>query len=105
MPTGAEIFREAGYYTIHSGKWHIGGMREEMRVDRANKDVCVYGSPNQHGFEEYTSALDGPESPRYTFLNRNSELHSKGHRHRYVTKAKQNPFVLLTYIIGQQNKR
>jgi hypothetical protein len=29
----------------------------------------------------HISELDGPESARYTFLNRNSELHSKGHRH------------------------
>ena len=81
VPTGAEMLREAGYYTAHSGKWHLGGMREEMRLDRVNKDQCSRGSPNQHGFEEYVSGLDGPESPRYTFLLRNSILHSKGHRH------------------------
>lgn len=81
VPTAPEIFRDAGYYTAHSGKWHLGGMREEMRRDRTEKDQCSRGSPNQHGFEEYVSELDGPESPRYTFLNRNSELHSKGHRH------------------------
>jgi arylsulfatase A-like enzyme len=81
VSTLVEIFREAGYYTAHSGKWHLGGMREEMRIDRAYHDNCSRGSPNQHGFEEYVSELDGPESPRYTFLNRNSILHSKGHRH------------------------
>lgn len=81
VPTIPEIFREAGYYTAHSGKWHLGGMREECRVDRAYKDNCKRPSPNQHGFEEYTSALDGPESPRYTFLLRESSLHSMGHRH------------------------
>lgn len=81
VPTIAEMLREMGYFTAHSGKWHLGGMREEMRNDRAYKDQCSRGSPNQHGFETYISELDGPESPRYTFLNRNSELHSKGHRH------------------------
>ena len=25
VPTGIEVFREAGYYTAHSGKWHLGG--------------------------------------------------------------------------------
>eukprot|EP01040_Poterioochromonas_malhamensis_P024315 gene24315-30052_t len=30
VPTIAEYLREeGGYYTAHSGKWHIGGMREE----------------------------------------------------------------------------
>jgi hypothetical protein len=66
---------------MYTGKWHLGGMREEMRVRRTLNDDCRKPSPNQHGFEEYISELDGPESARYTFLNRNSELHSKGHRH------------------------
>lgn len=79
--TGPEIFREMGYYTAHSGKWHLGGMREEMRIERAYHDKWAPGSPNQHGFEEYISELDGPESPRYTFLNGLGILHSKGHRH------------------------
>lgn len=30
IPTIAEIFREHGYFTLHSGKWHLGGMREEQ---------------------------------------------------------------------------
>eukprot|EP01036_Dinobryon_divergens_P028151 gene28151-37050_t len=39
VPTVAEILREVGgYYTAHSGKWHLGGMREEQRKDRANDD-------------------------------------------------------------------
>lgn len=81
IPTIAELLREEGYYTIHSGKWHLGGMREELRLERANKDQCSRPSPNQHGFEEYISELDGPESPRYTFLLRNANLHTQGHRH------------------------
>ena len=38
-----------------SGKWHLGGMREENRLDRTERDKCVRPSPNQHGFEEYIS--------------------------------------------------
>eukprot|EP01041_Mallomonas_annulata_P000756 gene756-1441_t len=80
VPTGAEIFREAGYFTAHVGKWHLGGMREEFRQARLNGD-CSRPGPNQHGFEEYVSMLDGPQSPRYTFLNRDSILHSQGHNY------------------------
>ena len=36
------------------------GMREEQRLDRVQRDQCSRPSPNQHGFEEYYSALDGP---------------------------------------------
>jgi hypothetical protein len=56
-------------------------MREEQRRDRAYHDQCSRPSPNQHGFEEYISELDGPESPRYTFLLNCACLHSKGHHH------------------------
>ncbi len=79
IPTGVEVFRENGYFTVHSGKWHLGGMREELRRDRTERDQCSRPSPNQHGFEEYISELDGPESPRYTFLMR-SLLHTVGER-------------------------
>ena len=78
VPTTPEILREYGYYTAHSGKWHLVG----MRVDRVYHDKCSRGSPNQHGFEEYISELDGPEFARYTFLHRtNIGLHTYGHRH------------------------
>jgi hypothetical protein len=53
IPTIPEMLREhGGYYTVHSGKWHLGGMREEMRIDRVKKEKCRDPSPNQHGFEE-----------------------------------------------------
>jgi hypothetical protein len=42
---------------IHTGKWHLGGMREEMRVRRTLDDDCSRPSPNQHGFEEYISGI------------------------------------------------
>ena len=53
VPTAAEALRHHGYFTAHSGKWHLGGMREESRVERTRRDRCgppgVPG-PNQHGF-------------------------------------------------------
>lgn len=104
VPSVAEYLREeGGYFTAHSGKWHIGGMREENRRQRANGDDCSVPGPNQHGFEEYISALDGPESPRYSFLNRQPHgLHSIGHRHRIKNDVpmpilEQDGFVLSDY--------
>ena len=42
-------------FAVLTGKWHLGGMREENRLDRTERDACVRPSPNQHGFEEYIS--------------------------------------------------
>ena len=75
-----EIFREAGYFTAHIGKWHLGGMREEQRLARL-KGKCNRPGPNQHGFEEYVSMLDGPDSPRYKLLHHQSLLHTEGHKY------------------------
>ena len=50
IPTGLEILREHGYYTTHSGKWHMGGMREEDRVSRTKSDGRERPGPNQYGF-------------------------------------------------------
>jgi arylsulfatase A-like enzyme len=90
VTTIAEILRENGYYTFLSGKWHLGGMREEFRVDRVNHSSCQNPGPSQHGYEEYISELDGPESPRYTFnliessdTLRADNLHTHGHRYLY----------------------
>jgi hypothetical protein len=43
------------FTTRTPGKWHLGGMREENRLQRTNDDNCHFPSPNQHGFEEYIS--------------------------------------------------
>lgn len=48
IPTGPEILRQNGYFTGHSGKWHLGGMREEQRVSRANRDNCEWPSRKSH---------------------------------------------------------
>ena len=29
LPTSASVFREANYFTGHSGKWHLAGMRND----------------------------------------------------------------------------
>ena len=79
--SGPEVLREAGYYTAHVGKWHLGGMRQNYLEDRELRDNCANPGPNQHGFEEYISMLDGPGSPRYTNLLRwETCLHTHGHK-------------------------
>jgi len=45
--TLAEAFRENGYHTIMSGKWHLGNWVEEV------------DTPNKRGFNEYFGFLNG----------------------------------------------
>jgi arylsulfatase A len=92
-PTLAHTFRDAGYMTGHSGKWHVGGMRNddlEMRLqpELSQNDSesyiypggrrCHHPGPNQQGFSDYVSVLDGPGSPRQGQLQVNSVLYSQG---------------------------
>ena len=61
MPTSAMVFRDAGYYTAHVGKWHLGGMRPNDLQERnltANTQ-CSHPGPNQLGFDEYVSMTEG----------------------------------------------
>jgi hypothetical protein len=56
-------------------------MRQNYLEDRELRDNCANPGPNQHGFEEYISMLDGPGSPRYTnLLKWETCLHTHGHR-------------------------
>jgi len=95
MPTVAMAFREYNYSTGHSGKWHVGGMRNDdydlrmlpelsgPRDPRRGKSGgsgrrCPHPGPNQQGFEQYVSVLDGPGAKRQNELQVNDELYTKG---------------------------
>ena len=106
VPTAAMIFKEAGYFTGHSGKWHLGGMRQDdydmRRLDKVNiaknqpgkennatsnvskyniGSKCPHPGPNQQGFTEYVSVLDGPSAPRQNKLQQHSVLYTQGCDH------------------------
>lgn len=94
IPTLAMALRDANYSTGHSGKWHLGGMRNDdldlrklptlTKLDpRRGKEGgsgqrCPHPGPNQQGFETYVSVLDGPGAPRQNELQVNDELYTKG---------------------------
>ena len=50
-PSMARTFKDAGYKTIHIGKWHMGGGRD------------VYDAPQipLYGFDEYVSTYESPD--------------------------------------------
>jgi arylsulfatase A len=95
LPTMAMAFRDVNYSTGHSGKWHVGGMRNDdydLRMlpvlqgagdPRRGKEGgsgrrCPHPGPNQQGFDQYVSVLDGPGAPRQNDLQVNDQLYSKG---------------------------
>jgi arylsulfatase A len=88
MPTVAAVFQDANYSTLHSGKWHLGGMRDDdydMRLlppptasITTGRRSCQHPGPNQQGFSEYVSVLDGPGSPRQNTLQVSSQLYKRG---------------------------
>lgn len=79
MPTAAMAFRDAGYYTAHVGKWHLGGMRSSDIDERVKDRQCSHPGPNQQGFTEYVSIAEGPYDPRQGgLLQRSAMLHTLG---------------------------
>lgn len=95
VPTLAMILKEANYSTGHSGKWHVGGMRNDDLDMRTLNEIgydsfglplrgskrCPHPGPNQQGFDDYVSVLDGPGSPRQNTLQLGSCLYSRGCEH------------------------
>jgi arylsulfatase A-like enzyme len=87
VPTIPMVLREANYSVTHSGKWHLGGMRNDdydMRLlpvkpkGEPGARRCPHPGPNQQGFKNYVSVLDGPGSPRQNRLQLRNKLYSEG---------------------------
>jgi phosphoglycerol transferase MdoB-like AlkP superfamily enzyme len=59
----------------------MGGMRNDDFLLRNKKiRMCPHPGPNQMGFTEYVSILDGPGAPRQNELQVSNVLHSFGGR-------------------------
>ena len=52
--TIAELLQEAGYTTVHVGKWHLGG----LHVDKKGKRLTNQPGPRQHGFDHYQTQIE-----------------------------------------------
>ena len=87
VPTAPMIFSEHNYSTFHSGKWHLGGMRNDDYAMRLQPEKgthvaggrrCHHPGPIQQGFHNYVSVLDGPGAPRQNELQIPSTLYSEG---------------------------
>ena len=66
--TIAEVLREAGYRTLMSGKWHVGGDFLAREVDSWRVGDVDHPTPRQRGFDRFYGTLDGAThffSPHY----------------------------------------
>lgn len=67
IPNIATSFHDAGYYTAHIGKWHLGGQSHIDIPTRlaSNFANCTVPGINQYGFDEYVGMSEGTNSDRY----------------------------------------
>lgn len=63
--TIAEVLRLAGYRTLMSGKWHVGGPFDARASDSWTPGDLGHPTPRQRGFDRFFGTLDG--SGNYMF--------------------------------------
>lgn len=60
--TLAEVLRLAGYRTLMSGKWHVGGPYDPREADIWTPGEVGQPTPRQRGFDRFFGTLDGAGS-------------------------------------------
>lgn len=73
--TIAEVLKGAGYQTLMSGKWHIGGVLPAREPDVWQPGTTGYPTPQQRGFDRFYGTLVGAGSFFYPHaLTENGEF-------------------------------
>ena len=60
--TIAEVLRSAGYRTLMSGKWHVGGYYQLVRPETWQPGTRGHPTPRQRGFDRFYGTLMGAGS-------------------------------------------
>ena len=60
--TMAEVTKSAGYRTLMSGKWHVGGGYDRRARDQWTPGDATHPLPTQRGFDTYFGLLEAADS-------------------------------------------
>ena len=60
--TIAEVAKSAGYQTLMSGKWHVGGGYDRRLRDQWTPGDATHPMPTQRGFDKYFGLLEAADS-------------------------------------------
>lgn len=85
VPNIAMSLKDAGYYTAHVGKWHLGGMtllNIPERLNLANESRCAVPGILQYGFDEYVAMSEGTGSMRWK-THRERRTYADGSKYLY----------------------
>ncbi len=63
--TMAEVLKGAGYTTLMSGKWHVGGGYDRRLRDQWTPGDATHPLPTQRGFDNYFGLLEAADSYWY----------------------------------------
>lgn len=67
-----ELLKDAGYATVHAGKWHLGG----LHVDEDGERVESAPGPHEHGFDHYQCQIE--QQPLRGEMGRKRILYRQG---------------------------
>ena len=74
---------DAGYFTAHIGKWHLGGISLEQISARARGD-CTSPGIIQYGYDEYVAMSEGPGSMRFRTGSITKNTYHVGSKYLYM---------------------
>ncbi len=90
--TIAEALKPAGYRTLMSGKWHVGGPYDAQRPDAWRPGTAGFPTPYTRGFDEHYGTLAGAANyfDPYTLIHNDTFIEPTGDDYYYTDAISEN---------------